>query len=60
MFFSSSVQDLSVSAASKELNADKVECDMHQGSKFGNITFGELTRTKDKAKLQLIPVDCNS
>ena len=31
--FLSSVQDLDASAVSKELNAEKVECDMHQGYK---------------------------
>ena len=58
--FSSSAQDLTASDLSKELNVDKVECDMHQGDKVVTSAVGELTRTKDKAKLQLIPVDCNS
>ena len=31
--FSSSVQDLAATAVAKELNAEKVECDMHQGDK---------------------------
>ena len=57
--FSSSVQDLVASAALKELNADKVECGMHQGDKFGASDVGELTRMKDKVNLQLIPVDFN-
>ena len=48
--FSSYVQDLAASALAKQLNAEKVECDMHQGDKVGAITVGELTRRKDKVK----------
>ena len=58
--FSSSVQDLAASAASKELNVDKVECDVRQGDKVGASSIEELTRKKDKLKLQLIKLDCNS
>ena len=37
--FSSSVQDLAASPASKELNEEKVECDTHQGDKLGSSAF---------------------
>ena len=57
--FYSYVQDLAASTASKELNADKVECYMRQGDKVSASTVGELTRKKDKVKLQLIPVNCD-
>ena len=49
--FSSSVQDLASSTTSKELYANKVECDMNQGDKLGASAVGELTRKKDKVKL---------
>ena len=45
------MQDLATSVASKELNVEKVEYDMHQGEKVGDSAVGELTRTKDKVKL---------
>ena len=38
--FSYSAQDLSASTVSKELNAEKLECDMHQGDKVGASAFG--------------------
>ena len=58
--FSSSAHDLAASAASKELNVDKLECYVHQNDKVGASSVGEITRTKGKAKLQLIPVEYNS
>ena len=58
--FSTSTKNLSASSVSKELNADKVEYDMCQGEKVGASAVGELNRMKDKVKLKLIPVDCNS
>ena len=48
--FSSSVQDLTASAVSKELNVEKIECDTHQGDKLGASSVGELTWRKDKVK----------
>ena len=47
-----------MSAGSKELNAEKVECDMHQGNKVGASVVGELTRSKVKVKSLIIPVVC--
>ena len=38
--FSSSVQDLASISTSKELNEEKVECDMHQGHKVGTSDVG--------------------
>ena len=49
--FSSSMQYLAASAASKELNTEKLECDMHQGDKVGICAVGELKRSKDKVTL---------
>ena len=34
--------------SSKELNVEKLECDMHQGDKVGASTVGGLTGIKDK------------
>ena len=45
------MQDLAASVVSNESNVKKVECDMHQGDKVGASTVGELTRSKDKVKL---------
>ena len=45
--FSFSAQDLADNTASKELNADKVECDIHQSEKLVLVMLG----TKDKVKL---------
>ena len=53
---SSSVQDLAESAAPKELEVDKVECDMHQGHKVGASAVGELFRTVNKIKLLFIHI----
>ena len=58
--FSSSVQEVAISTASKELNIDKVEFDVCQGDEVGAITIGKITRTKDEVKSQFIPVDHNS
>ena len=54
----SSAQDLSTSDFSKELNVEKVECDIHQGNNVGASNVGELPRRKDKVKLLIIPVIC--
>ena len=43
--FTSSVQDLAASAVAKELEVDRVECDMHQGDEVGASAVGELVRT---------------
>ena len=45
------MQDLAESAIAKELNVEKVECDMHKGNEVGASSVGQLTRSKDKAKL---------
>ena len=49
--FSSLVHDLAESAVAKELEADKVEFDMHQGDKVGASAFGELVRAANKVNL---------
>ena len=54
--FSSSVQDLSASAVAKELEVDKVECDVHQGDKVSASDVGELVRTVNKVKLLFIHI----
>ena len=46
--FSFSVEDMAVSTVAKELEGDKVECDMHQGDKVGASAVGELSRTVNK------------
>ena len=51
--FSSSVQDLAASTVAKELQVDKVECEMHQG-KVGDSAVGVLVRTVNKVKLLFI------
>ena len=56
--FSSSVQDLAASTESKELKVEKVECDIHQGDKVGAKAVGELTRSFNKVKLQIIRFVC--
>ena len=38
--FSSSVKYLATSAVAKELNVEKVECDIHQGDKVGASAAG--------------------
>ena len=52
--FSCLVQDLAASAAAKELEADKAECDMRQGNKVGASAAGELVRTVNKVNLLFI------
>ena len=42
------VQDLAASSVSKELEVNKVECDVHQGDKVGVSAVGELIRTVNK------------
>ena len=54
--FSSSEQDVAASVVLKELNTEKVEYDMHRGNKVGASAIGELTRSKEKANLLIIPV----
>ena len=49
--FSSSVLYLAASLASKELNSEKIEYDMHQGDKLGASAVGELSRRKEQEKL---------
>ena len=39
---------MAVSTVAKELEGDKVECDMHQGDKVGASAVGELSRTVNK------------
>ena len=46
------------SATSKELQVDKVECDMHQGDKVGAITVGEFTRSLNKVSLLIFSNFC--
>lgn len=46
--FSSSVQDLAASAASKELKEEQVECGTRLGDKVGASAVGELTRSLNK------------
>ena len=45
------MQHLDASIVAKELNVDKVKCDMHQVDKSGTSAVGELTRRKGKVKL---------
>ena len=45
------MQDLAASAVVKELNVEKLECDMHQVCKVGTSSIGELARSKDNSKL---------
>ena len=53
--FSSSVQDLAASAASKELKMEKVEHNMHQGNKLGASAVRELTRSLNFAIIEFKP-----
>ena len=53
--FSLSVQDLVESKVSAESNAEKAECDMHQGDKVGSSAAGELTRSKGNAIVSAFP-----
>ena len=43
--FALSVQYLSASKVSVELNVEKVECDMHQGVKVGSSAIREFPRS---------------
>ena len=55
--FSSLVQDLASSAVPKELEVDKIECDMRQGDKVGASAVREFVRTVSILKLLLICID---
>ena len=45
------MQYLSVSVVAKELDAEKIECDIHHGNEVGTSAVGELPRIKDKVNL---------
>ena len=56
--FSSSVQDLAASAASKKLKVGNVEDAVLQGDKVGASDVGELNRSLNKVNLLIFSIVC--